>query len=77
MENPQINKYCRKCGSKNIDSECNYYDEFTGNKVHQLTCPNKKCESYCDFWGHDYKYKLFGWNQAVCKNCGYIPRDDY
>ncbi len=65
--------FCRKCGSQKIDVECAYFDEYTGEKVHQLTCPNQKCESYCDFWGHYYK-RFAWWHRDVeCKRCGYRP----
>lgn len=67
--------YCRKCGSKLVETECNYYDEYTGEKVHQMTCPNKKCECYCDFWGHDYKNRHWWCYETECKKCGYIPQD--
>ena len=31
---PIEKNYCKKCGSKLADTECGYFDEYTGEKVH-------------------------------------------
>jgi len=70
-----VNKFCKKCGSRLGDVECNYYNEYTGEKVHDLVCSNEKCERNCDFFGHSYKNcSWFGYS-AKCQKCGYTPRD--
>ena len=70
-------KYCKKCGSELKEVECNYYDEYTGQKVKTFACLKVGCERHCDFFGHDYKSKYW-WKIpyiAICNNCGYVPRD--
>lgn len=72
-----MKKYCKKCGSLKIDVECNYYNEETGEKVHDLVCPNEKCECNCDFFGHKW-VRVSWWNLDIkCGKCGYYPRNDY
>ena len=68
-----IKKYCRKCGRKLVDVGYNSYNEETGKKVHDLICPNIKCEAHCDFFGHKW-IRLSSWhNDVKCENCGYVP----
>lgn len=68
-------RYCEKCGSQKRDVECDYYDTFTGKKVHDLVCPKVGCERNCDFWGHEYKRRWWFASDVKCVKCGYIPRD--
>lgn len=70
-----MKKFCKKCGTKLEDVECKYYNEETGEKVHDLVCPNYTCECHCEFWGHIWKRKTW-WNTDVeCKFCGFVPYD--
>jgi len=38
------NKYCEKCGTKNILIAEKDYDSETGNRNYAYQCPNPKCE---------------------------------
>lgn len=69
--------YCNRCGSKLVDVECNYYDEHTGEKVHDLVCPKEGCEKHCDFFGHVYIRRWWWASDMKCGLCGYVPYDGY
>ena len=68
-------RYCCKCGAREVSVECADYDINTGKKVWRNTCPTVGCEINCDFYGHEYKSMHWWCYKAKCIKCGYIPQD--